>query len=265
VESAARVEAAITTRGAAKVLAELHAQPERWRSVYRGIASGDRAWLKVGQDLAAAADAGWSYDIDLAFGEALVVAPGLVLKMAPDLGATCGNIDDPFTDNVEKALAEVRKRELSVLEVKKPELAKEQTACLKGLGDLRDALPKAYGTTAPLEAASVPGRESFQTALRAAEANLRTEAGLAYDRTLSAYFPQHYGAAMDDCVKAEKTGDLAAFTLAFKLVEDGHVESALVRPESKIATCLRDKVKQGQLPKPPRSGYWVRVEMKFGP
>ena len=81
--SVEEVRTAIVDRGPAKVLAELHAEPQKWATVYRGIASGSRPWMDVGRDLATAADAGWAYSIDLAFGEAMAVAPSLVLRMAP--------------------------------------------------------------------------------------------------------------------------------------------------------------------------------------
>jgi hypothetical protein len=139
--TAEEVAAAIRLRGAGAVLLELHAEPERWARVYRGIASGQPRWLEVGQQLASRADAGWSEQIDLAFGEALAAAPARVLRMAPGLKASCGNLDDPFMSSLARAQAEVKKRQRAVGRVKDSTLVKQREDCLQALARLYAALP----------------------------------------------------------------------------------------------------------------------------
>jgi hypothetical protein len=134
----------IQVKGAEKVLDWLHARPHRIVAVLTGIASGDRAWLTVGRDLFAGAQAGWAYEISLAFGEALPRSAGSVLELAPELSVACGSLDDPFSETLDKALAEVSKREQSVRTVIDPALTKQKACCLEALAQLRAALPNAY-------------------------------------------------------------------------------------------------------------------------
>jgi hypothetical protein len=134
----------IRLHGARKVLERLHASPMRLSAVLEGIGSGDRAWLKVGQDLFPGADAGWAYEINLAFGDALRRSTAAVLEMAPELDVTCGNIEAPSFGSLEKALLEVSRREQKVRAVENLALSKEKARCLEALSELRSALPKGY-------------------------------------------------------------------------------------------------------------------------
>jgi hypothetical protein len=142
--TAKEVEAAVRAKGAGQVLIDLHAEPQEWSFVYRHIASGDRAWLRVGNLLAYGADAGWAREIDLAFGDALRKAPDLVLEMAPSVDEACGDIDYPFTRTLEKALAEVARREAAVRGVSDPRLGTRKRECLQSLSELRESLPRAF-------------------------------------------------------------------------------------------------------------------------
>jgi hypothetical protein len=140
----ARITRDIRMRGARDVLEWLHDHPKRLFAVLEGIRSADRAWLKVGQDLFAGADAGYAYEINLAFGDALPKSPEAVLEMAPELDVTCGSIDSPFIENLEKALLEVSRREKTVREVGNSALTKQKARCLEALSQLRTAIPKGY-------------------------------------------------------------------------------------------------------------------------
>jgi hypothetical protein len=135
----------LAQRGAAAVIESLRSQPERWASICRGISSGDRAWLEIGKDLARAADGGRAREIHLAFGDALSVAPEAALALAPELRLACGDIDDPFTESLQKAMAEVERRIASVQAVRDASLKQQKSYCLEKLDQLRKALPNAYG------------------------------------------------------------------------------------------------------------------------
>ena len=134
----------IRTHGAAKVVERIFASPEETAALLGGIRSGDREWLKVGRDLLAGADGAAAYAINLAFGDALGSSAARVLGMAPELNITCGEIDEPFIESLEEALAEVGRREEAVRKVSDPALTKQKVRCLQALAHLRGALPKGY-------------------------------------------------------------------------------------------------------------------------
>jgi hypothetical protein len=140
----AKVAEDIRTLGARKVLERLHAHPQQITAVLEGIRTGDRRWLRIGQDLFEAADAGWAYEINLAFGDALTKSAEAVLEMAPELDVTCGSIDEPFVQSLDKALREVSRREQSVRRVKAVALKQQRARCLDSLSQLRTTLPKGY-------------------------------------------------------------------------------------------------------------------------
>lgn len=139
-----RVRESLEKHGARNTLEQLYAQPEQWALVSQSIASGERAWLLVGRQLFAGADAGWAYDINLSFGEALLVDPALVLELAPELDVSCGSLDEPHIYSLNRALAEVDRREKTVRGVRDPGLAKKKDQCLAALAELRASLPKRY-------------------------------------------------------------------------------------------------------------------------
>jgi hypothetical protein len=122
--------------------------------------------------------------------------------------------------------------------------------------------------TLPLSSEEGSGRaagnkERLAESLRVARANLNTPEGKRYDVKLASYTSEHDGPAMGACVEAAKKPDLSSFQLLLKLTADGHVRCAMVNPETNISICFRDQVKKESLPRPPRSDYWVLVEMSL--
>jgi len=108
-----------------------------------------------------------------------------------------------------------------------------------------------------------PG-ESFLKALREAKQNQQTPAGQNYDRVLSRYFEQQAGVPMQRCFASTKEPDARSFEMLFRLSKAGKVLDALVRPETNIAVCLRDKLKRQVFPAPPEERFWAYMDMRIG-
>lgn len=112
--------------------------------------------------------------------------------------------------------------------------------------------------------ASLPATETFDQAWGKAAANLATPEGKKYDTSLGTFARAHHTPHMDACFAAVAKPDRSAFQLALRVGADGSIERALAKPETNLAVCFRDRLKQGKLPSPPAPGYWVQVEMSIG-
>ncbi len=104
---------------------------------------------------------------------------------------------------------------------------------------------------------------TFDQRVKEATQNLQSEAGRKYSDVFSKEFGAQYARRLSECLK--QTGDPAAkdFEMLLKLAPDGHVEKAMVRPETKVAMCFGDLTKQAKYPAPPSAGYWQLVGMRF--
>ncbi len=107
--------------------------------------------------------------------------------------------------------------------------------------------------------------ETFERGLEQANANVLTPEGRSYDAQLAQLSPERDTPLMDACFLAVKKPDPTSFRVVFRLAADGAVEAALVRPDTALASCFRDKLKAERFPRPPRGGYWVLAEMKIVP
>lgn len=110
---------------------------------------------------------------------------------------------------------------------------------------------------APPETAT---KETFDDALKAANDSLGTPEGKAYDDSLAKYSEQYIQAAQA-CAVVSKTHDTTPFQALLKVGADGVVTSTLTKPETELATCFAGKAKQITLPKPPKPGHWVLLDM----
>ncbi len=106
---------------------------------------------------------------------------------------------------------------------------------------------------------------AFDDALKTAQANAATPDGKTFDDEIGRQFGERHADTMVRCTHDVPESELASFELLLKLAADGKVQEGLVRPETKVATCLRKTVVNDTFKKPPRAGYWVRIEMSMKP
>lgn len=107
---------------------------------------------------------------------------------------------------------------------------------------------------------------SFEKALQLAKANRGTAQGKQYDAQLAKYSEAHDADITGACIETERPPNVAPFQVVLEVSMDGSISKAMVKPETNVGKCYRDKVRErGHLPKPPHAGYWILVEMSFSP
>ena len=84
-----------------------------------------------------------------------------------------------------------------------------------------------------------------------------------FDGAFSKAFYAQYPARLSECMKRTGDTEQLGFDMLLKLAGNGGVEAAMVKPESKIATCYLELVKKDVFPKPPSAGFWVPVSIRF--
>jgi len=104
----------------------------------------------------------------------------------------------------------------------------------------------------------------FFVRLNRAREAVSSGAGKAYfDGPFSRAFYEQYPARLSYCVKTTGEDEPTGFDMLVQLAKNGRVESALVNPESPVATCYRDLTKKDVFPPPPSAGLWVPVSIRF--
>ena len=112
-------------------------------------------------------------------------------------------------------------------------------------------------------AAKTPG--TFEEAMQSAQKNVSTPEGKAFDRTVGIWFGERHAKTMDKCTEAVSDSELVSFDLLMRIGADGHVAETAVRPETKVATCVRHAVEHDMLSRPPKADYWVHIAMSLKP
>src|SRR5205085_4321732 len=89
------LRALVRDEGARAALAQLYGDSDQWQHLLTGVATGAPDWLRLANDLHAAADAGSAEQLKVAVGEALEHNPINVLQIAlPVFGlSACGPPD----------------------------------------------------------------------------------------------------------------------------------------------------------------------------
>jgi len=113
----------------------------------------------------------------------------------------------------------------------------------------------AMGGKAP--AAQVP--TDFDSALAAADENLKSKEGEKYDVAFARKAGPWISRALAGCTKGLPASDLGPFTVLVRVAETGQAEEVLVRPETKVALCLKPSFAGAKNPKPPGPSWWVKV------
>ena len=106
---------------------------------------------------------------------------------------------------------------------------------------------------------SIPAQDELSTAESAAKEGAETAEGKKFGEALGSAFGREHGSTIQRCAKQVKRADLSDFDLFLRVSEGGTVDSALVKPASTIATCVRDKMPGWKVPAPPHAAFWVKV------
>jgi hypothetical protein len=84
-----------------------------------------------------------------------------------------------------------------------------------------------------------------------------------FDGAFSKAFDAPYRGRRSECMKQTGDAGQAGFDRLLKRARDGRVEVALVKPESPLAACCRNRAKKDVFPAPPSPGFWVPVGFRF--
>jgi hypothetical protein len=101
----------------------------------------------------------------------------------------------------------------------------------------------------------------FDTALKAAKANLGQKKGRKYDAAFARRAGPWLARALAACSRELPEQDLAPFIVLVRVSASGRPEEVLVRPATKVALCLRPSFASATFPKPPGPSWWVKMEI----
>lgn len=140
----------IAAGGAQAVLVSVYSNDDEWHALLSGIASGNRAWLRVAVALHPVADAGASSQIKLAVGEALEHRPQTVLEIAVPTFTVkdiCDgpDIDDKRYNSYNLAVTAIARREHMLSAASIPQLASLRDSCIQQLRESRLPIARFYG------------------------------------------------------------------------------------------------------------------------
>jgi len=139
-------------------------------------------------------------------------------------------------------------------------IAEDQFGCMDSLG----GDPQCDDIGAPPEpAANKP--TSIDEARVAIEGNLRTPEGKAYNQQVQAEFDQKHSTTILLC-REKGVDETGAFWMLLRLAGNGRVKEVLLYPATKLGTCVREVLLQGDsFSRPPRPNYWVGVSVNGAP
>jgi hypothetical protein len=103
----------------------------------------------------------------------------------------------------------------------------------------------------------------FNTALEAADNNLKTKEGQKYDDSFGLSAGPWLLKALLQCSEGLDREDLVPFTVLVLVGNSGKAEEVLVRPETKVAQCLKSEFAAANHPKPPGPSWWVKMVIEI--
>ena len=104
---------------------------------------------------------------------------------------------------------------------------------------------------------------SFTKVLAEAESLSETDAGKAYDGEFGKVVAPRLGDIVRDCTK--NLGSKFNFQVVFVFGVDGKVQQVLTAGDQPAAACVGDRLRDLQLPAPPRAGWPVKLSINIGP
>lgn len=127
----------------------------------------------------------------------------------------------------------------------------------------RSSLPRQEGQ-GPALAKSLPASPpDFQAALKAADADLSTEEGKAYESKMRASAGAWLASEIARCTSQYRGTAFGPFTVLIRIGSAGRAEEVLTWPETHIADCLKPKFAAAEYPAPPRAPWWHRLDIRI--
>jgi hypothetical protein len=131
-------------------------------------------------------------------------------------------------------------------------------------GACRRALSACAACATILVTAAAAEEPDFFVRLNRAREAVSSGAGRRYfDGPFSRVFYGQHPDRLSHCMKTTGEDEPTGFDLLLQLSKNGRVESALVNPESRVATCYRDLTRDDVFPPPPAAGLWVPVSVRI--
>lgn len=108
-----------------------------------------------------------------------------------------------------------------------------------------------------------PSQEAtdFETALKAADDNVKSKSGKKYDTAFARKAAPWLSTALARCTQGLPDTELGPFTVLARVAESGMVEEVLIKPQTKVAECLKPDFVAHKGPKPPGPSWWVKVDI----
>ncbi len=131
------------------------------------------------------------------------------------------------------------------------------------VGSLLLALSTLRAQDAKFAADSSQHSRSFTEALAEAKRLGETEEGKAYDEEFGKVAGSRLSDAVSECTK--NLGPRVNFEVVFVFATDGHVEQVLSPSDKPAAKCFGDKLRDLQLPAPPRPGWPLHFTVNISP
>jgi hypothetical protein len=101
----------------------------------------------------------------------------------------------------------------------------------------------------------------FETALKAADDNVKSKSGKKYDTAFARKAAPWLSSALARCTRGLPDAELGPFTVLARVAESGLVEEVLIKPQTKVAECLKPDFAAHKGPKPPGPSWWVKVDI----
>ena len=111
--------------------------------------------------------------------------------------------------------------------------------------------------------ASPPAVLPLRTAIEQAERLAKSPKGQPYQYAAIAGLGQALANAMVACPATSKREP--GFALVFVIASDGRVEEVLHTPKHTVAQCVASKLKGVKVPRPPRAGWLVHLDVGLAP
>ncbi len=116
-------------------------------------------------------------------------------------------------------------------------------------------------------AAALPAEEERKTsptvARAEADANAKTPAGRRYESALNSSLDGWLRKVLERCVKGIKQDQAVSFDALVRVGDSGRAEEVVFDPVTDVGRCAEPEFRGAKYPSPPKSPWWIRVEVQL--